>query len=174
MKSNTRESKLVDTIIELTSTYPGLSRKEKTMIAVRAVVSALAVGTVFLLGTSLGTYNCNNNWQQKLLDEGYGEFNKKTGEWQLCEPEVVLLNHNTAAINILNGGIVTIKDYLAIVETDLKRAQDRVEEQAKELIDQDLLLDKYKKNIKIPGESSVESKKSGKKPLTIIDVNKMF
>ena len=121
----------------------------------------------------LGTYNCNYNWQHNLLREGYGEYDRKTGEWQLCEPEVALLNRNTEAIKVLNGGQVTINDYINIVESDLKIARDKIEEQAKELVEQDLLLDKYKKNIKLPDESSKSSKESSKRPLPKIDINKM-
>jgi hypothetical protein len=127
-----------------------------------------------VLGCELAYHKQESKWQQLLLSKGYGEYNKKTGEWQLCEPEVVLLNHNTEAIKVLNGGTVTINDYLTIIETDLKRVQDKVEEQAKELIEQDLLIEKYKKSIKIPGESSDKSKKSSKSPPGRIDVSKLF
>lgn len=123
-----------------------------------------AVSTAHIVYT-----NQETKWQQKLLEKGYGEYNKKSGEWQLCEPEVVLLNRNTDAIKILNGGTVTINDYLKIVEGDLKDAQARIETQAKELIEQDLQLEKYKKSVKIPEKSGEKSKKSDKRPLESFD-----
>ena len=134
--------------------------------------TALAMATC-ALGSMLGTYNCNYNWQHNLLREGYGEYDRKTGEWQLCEPEVALLNRNTDAIKVLNGGKITINDYLTVIESDLKIARDKLEEQSKELVEQDLLLDKYKKHIKIPDENSKGSKESAKRPLPKIDINKM-
>lgn len=145
--------------------------KQKTLLITTA--STLVVAGAFLMGSTLASYNTNTYWEQKLLREGYGEYNKKTGDWQLCEPEVVLLNHNTTAINILNGGTVTIKDYLTIVESDLKKTQDKLEEQTKELLDQDLLIEKYKKHIKLPPESSTNTKNI-KRPLDKIDVTKPF
>jgi hypothetical protein len=142
---------------------------------IKAVSTAIFISVWSIVGGyELALNKEESKWQKMLLDKGYGEYNKKTGQWQLCEPEVVLLNHNTEAIKVLNGGTVTINDYLAIVETDLKRVQDKVEEQAKELIEQDLLIEKYKKNIKIPGESSDKSKKSSKSPPGRIDVSKLF
>jgi hypothetical protein len=145
--------------------------KQTTLLI--ATASTLAVAGAFFMGSTLASYNTNTYWEQKLLREGYGEYNKKTGDWQLCEPEVVLLNHNTTAINILNGGTVTIKDYLTIVESDLKKTQDKLEEQTKELLDQDLLIEKYKKHIKLPPESTA-STKGAKRPLEKIDVTKPF
>ena len=127
--------------------------------------------TFFFLGGNTYTNIHTSNWRRLLLEKGYGEYNKKTGNWQLCEPEVVLLNHNTEAIKILNGGTVTISDYLKIVETDYREAQKRIEEQSKELIEQDLLLEKYKKSIKIPGESGKKTGKSDGRPLNSIDLS---
>ena len=144
--------------------------EELTVMGTAIVISVLSL----VAGIAVGTDRSDDRWKKDLLERGYGEYNKRSGEWQLCEPEVVLLNHDTHAIQILNGGQVTIKDYLVIVEGDLKRVQDKVEEQAKELIDQDLLLEKYKKSIKIPGESSDKSKKSVKSPPSRIDVSKLF
>jgi hypothetical protein len=142
---------------------------------IKSVSAAIFISVCSIVGGyELASSKQDCKWQQLLLSKGYGEYNKKTGEWQLCEPEVVLLNHNTEAIKVLNGGTVTINDYLAIIETDLKRVQDKVEEQAKELIEQDLLIEKYKKSIKIPGESSDKSKKGGKSPPGRIDVSKLF
>lgn len=144
--------------------------EELTVMGTAVVISVLSL----VAGIAVGKDRSDDRWKKDLLERGYGEYNKRSGEWQLCEPEVVLLNHDTHAIQILNGGTVTIKDYLAVVEIDLKRVQDKVEEQAKELIEQDLLLEKYKKNIKIPGESSEKSKKSVKSPPGRIDVSKLF
>lgn len=144
--------------------------EELTIMATAILMCILSL----IAGISVGTGRTDDKWHKELLEKGYGEYNKKTGEWQLCEPEVVLFNQSEQALRTLNGGTVTIKDYVAYIETDLKRAQERVEEQAKELIEQDILIEKYKKNIKIPGESSAESKKSGKKPVARIDVSKLF
>lgn len=144
--------------------------EELTIMGTAVLISVLSI----VAGVAVGKDRTDNRWRRELLESGYGEYNKKTGCWQLCEPEVVLLNHDTHAIQILNGGTVTIKDYLVIVEGDLKRVQEKVEEQAKELIEQDLLLEKYKKSIKIPGESSDKSKKSVKSPPSRIDVSKLF
>ena len=119
--------------------------------------TALAMATC-ALGSMLGTYNCNYNWQHNLLREGYGEYDRKTGEWQLCEPEVALLNRNTDAIKVLNGGKITINDYLTVVESDLKIARDKLEEQSKELVEQDLLLDKYKRIKSNPGTTRSKSR----------------
>ena len=144
--------------------------EELTIMGTAVVISVLSL----VAGIAVGTDRTDDRWKKDLLEKGYGEYNKRSGEWQLCEPEVVLLNHDTHAIQILNGGTVTIKDYLVIVEGDLKRVQEKVEEQAKELIEQDLLLEKYKKSIKIPGESSEKTKKSIKSPPGRIDVSKLF
>ena len=135
------------------------------VLSIAGFVSMIAaVSTAHIVYT-----NQETKWQQLLLSKGYGEYNKKSGEWQLCEPEVVLLNRNTDAIKILNGGTVTINDYLKIVEGDLKDAQVRIETQAKELIEQDLQLEKYKKSIKIPEKSVKNSSKSDKRPLESFD-----
>ena len=144
--------------------------EELTVMGTAVIISVLSI----VAGIAVGKDRSDDRWKKDLLERGYGEYNKRSGEWQLCEPEVVLLNHDTHAIQILNGGTVTIKDYLVIVEGDLKRVQDKVEEQAKELIEQDLLLEKYKKSIKIPGESSEKTKKSVKSPPGRIDVSKLF
>ena len=144
--------------------------EELTIMGTAVVISVLSL----VAGIAVGTDRTDDRWKKDLLDKGYAEFDKRSGEWRLCEPEVVLFNQNEQAYKLLNGGTITIKDYVAYVETDLKRTQDRVEEQAKELIEQDILLEKYKKNIKIPGESSDKSKKSVKSPPGRIDVSKLF
>jgi len=148
---------------------------DKTKEMIKSTVTLLGVGvaivSLFVGGAMVGTTTAEDKWHTELLNKGYGEYHKKTGRWQLCEPEVVLFNRNTEAIKMLNGGQVTVNDYLKIVESDLKDAQKRVEDQAKELIEQDLLLEKYKKNIKIPGESSKIAKKSDERSLKSIDVS---
>lgn len=148
---------------------------DKTRETIESVVTLVGVSVgltaLFLGGTVVGSNTAEDKWHKELLSKGYGEYHKKTGRWQLCEPEVVLLNRNTEAIKILNGGQVTVNDYLKIVESDLKDAQKRIEDQAKELIEQDLVLEKYKKSIKIPGESSKISKKSDERPLKSIDMS---
>ena len=144
--------------------------EELTIMGTAVVISVLSL----VAGIAVGKDRSDDKWKKELLEKGYAEFDKKTGEWHLCEPEVVLFNHDEQAQKTLHGGTVTIKDYIAYVETDLKRVQDKVEEQAKELIEQDLLIEKYKKNIKIPGESSDKSKKNVKSPPGRIDVSKLF
>lgn len=140
-------------------------KKETLNEAVSTAVAILVVVGMYIGGNLAGKYISDSKWQRDLLEKGYGEYDKKSGRWQLCEPEVVLLNRNTDAIKILNGGTVTINDYLKIVENDLKDAQNRIETQAKELIEQDLQLDKYKKSIKIPEKSVKNTEKSVKRPL---------
>lgn len=117
-----------------------------------------AVG-IFVIGALLGDLNSNLRWEKNLLGHGYGEYNKKSGKWQLCEPEVVLLNRNTEAIKILNGGTVTISDYVKIIESDLTEAKAKVDSQLKELAEQDVLIEKYKKNIKLPAETTKTTKR---------------
>lgn len=117
-----------------------------------------AVG-IFVIGALLGDLNSNLRWEKNLLGHGYGEYNKKSGKWQLCEPEVVLLNRNTEAIRILNGGTVTISDYVKIIESDLTEAKAKVDSQLKELAEQDVLIEKYKKNIKLPAETTKTTKR---------------
>jgi hypothetical protein len=129
------------------------------------ILKTIGVVGVFVAGAVLGDLNSSLRWEKNLLGHGYGEYNKKTGKWQLCEPEVVLLNRNTEAIKILNGGTVTISDYVKVIESDLSEAKAKVESQLKELAEQDVLIEKYKKNIKLPAETT----KNVKRPVERFD-----
>jgi len=145
----------------------------KIISAIETITAITCITGVLYLGTVIGKKCTISVWQQELLSKGYGEYDKKTGVWHLCEPEVVLLNRNVEAIKVLNGGQLTINDYIKVVELDLKTAQKHIEDQTKELVEQDLLIEKYRKNIKIPGESSKNLKKSDERPLKSIDTTNL-
>lgn len=123
------------------------------------ILKSVGILCFFVIGILVGNFNSGLRWEKTLLKQGYGEYDKKTGKWKLCEPEVVLLNRNTEAIKILNGGTVTINDYVKIIEEDLKETKNRIESQIKELAEQDVLIEKYKKSIKLPAETTKNSKR---------------
>jgi hypothetical protein len=57
----------------------------------------------------------------------------------------------------LEGGTVTINNYLKLLEDQIKNMEALNEIHVKELAEQDLLLEKYKKNIKLPPEPSKQT-----------------
>ena len=116
-----------------------------------AIKLLLPIG-LFSVSLLIGCFISDNYWKQLLLKKGYAEYDRKNGNWYMCEPQVVLLNTNEQALHTLEGGTVTINNYLKVLEEQIKNMEALNEIHLKELAEQDLLLEKYKKNIKLPPE----------------------
>lgn len=107
-----------------------------------AVISAL----LGCLGITISVNYNNNKWQQALLDKGYAEYNSKTGHWQLCTHEQILLNTN----NILskedgNKSKVTLENYARTLENELKEQRQTINNLEIQTFEQEKLLEKHRK-----------------------------
>lgn len=90
------------------------------------LMTSLAVLSVASVAVSYDSYLNDREWKEMLLKEGYAEYDKKTGDWKLSKPEVVLFN-----INDLEGKAekmqIKIDDYLKALEAEVDKFQKQSE-----------------------------------------------
>lgn len=90
------------------------------------LLTSIAILSVAAVSVTYDTYLTDKEWREMLLKEGYAEYDKKTGDWKLSKPEVVLFN-----INDLEGKAekmqIKIDDYLKALEAEVDKFQNQSE-----------------------------------------------
>lgn len=90
------------------------------------LLTSVAILSVAAVSVAYDTYLTDKQWKEMLLKEGYAEYDKKTGDWKLSKPEVVLFN-----INDLEGKAekmqIKIDDYLKALEAEVDKFQKQSE-----------------------------------------------
>lgn len=90
------------------------------------LMTCFAILSVASVAVCYDSYLNDKEWRELLLKEGYAEYDKKTGDWKLSKPEVVLFN-----INDLEGKAekmqIKIDDYLKALEAEVDKFQKQSE-----------------------------------------------
>ena len=90
------------------------------------LLTSFTVLSVAAVSVTYDNYLTDKEWREMLLKEGYAEYDKKTGDWKLSKPEVVLFN-----INDLEGKAekmqIKIDDYLKALEAEVDKFQKQSE-----------------------------------------------
>jgi opacity protein-like surface antigen len=90
------------------------------------LLTSVAILSVAAVSVAYDAYLTDKQWKEMLLKEGYAEYDKKTGDWKLSKPEVVLFN-----INDLEGKAekmqIKIDDYLKALEAEVDKFQKQSE-----------------------------------------------
>jgi hypothetical protein len=98
------------------------------------------------LGITVSVNLNNNKWQQALLDKGYAEYNSKTGKWQLCTHEQLLLNTNDIlSSNGDNKTKVTLENYVRTLEGEVKDQRQVINNLEIQTFEQEKMLEKHRK-----------------------------
>ena len=115
----------------------------------RSTLKSFGIGLVAIaISYTAGVVAANRDWRNELLQKGYGEFNSKNGKWQLCEPEIVLMNLYDPSVRSTSKGI-TIKEYLTKADIEIKNLRSKLEETDSIYKEQEKLLFTYEKRLGI-------------------------
>lgn len=86
--------------------------------------------STYALGAYIATKANDMKWERLLISKGFAEYDKNN-VWQLSDIEY----KNT----------LSVKEYVAVLEQTIRNAYEHIEEQAKELVEQEFILKEYKK-----------------------------
>lgn len=108
--------------------------------------SLLIVGFIVISGFSynIGSLVRTILYKQELLQKGYAEYHQKTGKWQLCTPDIVIMNLTDP--NVRTGTIgVTVHDYLKKLDEELSNQRKIIDEKDENIFELQKNLAEYNK-----------------------------
>jgi len=88
----------------------------------------------------------NIQWKQFLIEKGYAHFNSKTGNWELCDPDIVLFNMADPVLS--SSQKITAKSYMIGLENNVKSLQEQADQDSKNIYLLEKKLSQYEKTSK--------------------------